>query len=92
MTDFIVAGGLVAAVGTTLGLAARMTLDRAYRAAVGLALGAAFILVWANLAVGIIGSEDNASVVAMVEGKTAPQPPRPGSSTFGPGCQVGRAD
>jgi polyisoprenyl-teichoic acid--peptidoglycan teichoic acid transferase len=40
----------------------------------------------------IIGSEDNASVVAMVEGKTAPQPPRPGSSTFGPGCQVGRAD
>ena len=59
MTDFIVAGGLVAAVGTTFGLAARRTLDRAYRAAVGLALGAAFILVWANLAVGIIGSEDN---------------------------------
>jgi polyisoprenyl-teichoic acid--peptidoglycan teichoic acid transferase len=40
----------------------------------------------------IIGSEDNASVVAMVEGKTAPLPPRPGSSAFGPGCQVGRAD
>jgi LCP family protein required for cell wall assembly len=40
----------------------------------------------------LIGSEDNASVVAMVEGKTAPQPPRPGSTTFGPGCQVGRAD
>ena len=40
----------------------------------------------------IIGSEDNASVVAMVEGKTAPQPPRPGTSTFGPGCQVGRND
>jgi LCP family protein required for cell wall assembly len=40
----------------------------------------------------IIGSEDNASVVAMVEGKTAPQPPRPGSTTFGPGCQVGRSD
>jgi anionic cell wall polymer biosynthesis LytR-Cps2A-Psr (LCP) family protein len=40
----------------------------------------------------IVGGEDNASVVAMVEGKVAPQPPRPGSSTFGPGCQVGRSD
>ena len=39
----------------------------------------------------IIGSEDNASVIAMVEGKTAPQPPRPGSGVFGPGCRVGRA-
>ena len=40
----------------------------------------------------IVGSEDNASVVAMVEGKVAPQRPRPGSSMFGPGCQVGRSD
>jgi LCP family protein required for cell wall assembly len=40
----------------------------------------------------IIGSEDNASVVAMVEGKVAPQRPRPGSGTFGPGCRVGRGD
>jgi polyisoprenyl-teichoic acid--peptidoglycan teichoic acid transferase len=40
----------------------------------------------------IIGSEDNASVIAMVEGKTAPQRPRPGSGVFGPGCRVGRAD
>jgi LCP family protein required for cell wall assembly len=39
----------------------------------------------------IIGSEDNASVIAMVTGKTAPQPPRPGSGPFGPGCAVGRA-
>ncbi|HXV32967.1 MAG TPA: LCP family protein [Gaiellaceae bacterium] len=39
----------------------------------------------------IIGNEDNASVVAMVEGKVAPQRPRPGSGTFGPGCRVGRA-
>lgn len=30
-----------------------------YRAAVGLAVAAAFVLVWINLAVGIIGSEDN---------------------------------
>jgi LCP family protein required for cell wall assembly len=40
----------------------------------------------------IIGSEDNASIIAMVEGKTAPQPPRPGAGLFGPGCQVGKAD
>jgi LCP family protein required for cell wall assembly len=40
----------------------------------------------------IIGSEDNAAVVAMVEGKVAPLRPRPGSGTFGPGCRVGRSD
>ena len=40
----------------------------------------------------IIGDEDNARVVAMVEGKVAPQRPRPGSGTFGPGCRVGRGD
>jgi polyisoprenyl-teichoic acid--peptidoglycan teichoic acid transferase len=37
----------------------------------------------------VIGSEDNVSVLAMVTGKTAPQPPRPGSGPFGPGCRVG---
>ena len=31
----------------------------AYRAAAGVAVVAAFILIWINLAVGIIGSEDN---------------------------------
>ena len=36
-----------------------MTSNNAYRAAVGVALAAAFILVWMNLAVGIIGNEDN---------------------------------
>jgi polyisoprenyl-teichoic acid--peptidoglycan teichoic acid transferase len=39
----------------------------------------------------IIGSEENVSVIAMVTGKTAPQPPRPGSGPFGPGCRVGKA-
>jgi polyisoprenyl-teichoic acid--peptidoglycan teichoic acid transferase len=38
----------------------------------------------------IIGTEENASVVAMVTGETAPQPPPPGSGAFGPGCRVGR--
>ena len=40
----------------------------------------------------IIGNEDNATVVAMVEGKVAPQRPRQGTGTFGPGCRVGRSD
>lgn len=40
-------------------LAARMTGSNAYRAAVGVAVAAAFILVWMNLAVGVIGSEED---------------------------------
>jgi LCP family protein required for cell wall assembly len=40
----------------------------------------------------IVGSEDNASIIAMVEGKVAPQPPRRGGGPFGPGCRVGRSD
>jgi hypothetical protein len=40
-------------------LAARLTRNIAYRAAVGVALVAVFVLIWINLAVGIIGSEDN---------------------------------
>jgi LCP family protein required for cell wall assembly len=37
----------------------------------------------------IIGNEDNRSVAAMVTGRAAPQPPRPGSGQYGPGCVVG---
>jgi LCP family protein required for cell wall assembly len=37
----------------------------------------------------IVGSEENVAVVAMVEGKAAPQPPLPGAGPFGPGCLVG---
>ena len=39
-------------------LAARMTGNSAYRTG-GIAVAAAFILVWMNLAVGVIGTEDN---------------------------------
>ena len=59
LADFAVAGALVVGVGVTYELAARMTANSAYRAAVGVALAAAFILVWMNLAVGLIGTEDN---------------------------------
>lgn len=57
--DFVVFGALLACVGGAFELAARTTRSTAYRAAVGVALLTAFILVWANGAVGIIGAEDN---------------------------------
>src|SRR5688572_14590172 len=58
-TDFIVFGAMLAVACGTFELAARMTGNILYRAGVGVAVAAAFILVWINLAVGIIGSEDN---------------------------------
>ncbi|MEE1658076.1 hypothetical protein VB618_17880 [Microvirga sp. CF3062] len=58
-TDFIVFGAMLLGACAAYELAARMTGNTAYRAAVGVAVVAAFILIWMNLAVGIIGSEDN---------------------------------
>jgi uncharacterized membrane protein len=57
--DFALVGAMLFAACGTYELAARGTGNTAYRAAVGVALAAAFILVWMNLAVGIIGSEEN---------------------------------
>ena len=59
VADFAIFGALLLGAGVTYELAARMTGNTTYRFAVGLALAAAFILVWVNGAVGIIGSEDN---------------------------------
>ena len=58
-TDFIAVGAMLTVACGAYELAARMTGSSAYRAAVGVAVSAAFILVWMNLAVGIIGTEDN---------------------------------
>ena len=58
-TDFIVMGALLFGACGAYELAARMTASTAYRAAVAVAIVSAFILIWMNLAVGIIGSEDN---------------------------------
>jgi hypothetical protein len=58
-TDFAVIAAMLFGVCGAFELAARMTANTAYRAAVGIALVAAFLLIWINLAVGIIGSEDN---------------------------------
>ena len=57
--DFVVAGALLFGSGLAFELVARKGGNVAYRAAVGVAVAAALLLVWINLAVGIIGSEDN---------------------------------
>jgi len=57
--DFLTMGVMLAAACGTFELSARATGSRAHRAAVALAVAAAFLLVWVNLAVGMIGSERN---------------------------------
>lgn len=59
VADFALAGALLLGVGIPLELAVRKSGHAAYRVGVGVALVAAFILVWVNGAVGIIGSEGN---------------------------------
>ncbi len=56
--DFAVAGALLVGTGLAYELITRRTGNIAYRLAVGLALATALFLIWANLAVGLIGSED----------------------------------
>jgi hypothetical protein len=58
LADFVVAGALIFGTGLTYVLVARKAGNIAYRAAVGVALAAALLLVWINLAVGVIGTED----------------------------------
>lgn len=57
--DYVVGGGLLFGTGLAYELVARKSGTIAYRFAVAMALGTALLLVWVNLAVGIIGSEDN---------------------------------
>jgi hypothetical protein len=59
IADFAFAAMLIGGVGLAYELAVRLTPNRAYRAAAGVALAAAFLLIWINAAVGIIGTEDN---------------------------------
>lgn len=57
--DFVVFGSMLLGAGVICEITVGMTSSIAYRSAVGVALVAGFLLVWVNLAVGIIGSEDN---------------------------------
>ena len=58
-SDFVVAGAIIGGIGLAFEFLARRARDNAYRMGAAAALGAAFLLIWINLAVGIIGSEDN---------------------------------
>ena len=57
--DFVVMGGLLFSTGLAYLVIARQGNNRTYRVAVGVAVVAGLLLVWANLAVGLVGSEDN---------------------------------
>lgn len=57
--DFIFAALLIGGVGVTFELTVRVTRNWAHRAGVAAALATAFLTIWANGAVGMIGDEDN---------------------------------
>jgi hypothetical protein len=59
LSDFVIAGALLFGTGLTYLLVARLGNNGAYRLAVGVAVMAGLLLIWINLAVGFIGSEDN---------------------------------
>lgn len=59
LSDFVLFGVMLSAGCGTVELAARGSGSLAYRLGVGVAVIATFLLIWFNLAVGIIGSEDN---------------------------------
>ncbi len=58
--DFLVMGALIGIVGLALEAGARLNRNTSYRAGLAVALLAVFLLIWANLAVGMIGNEGNA--------------------------------
>jgi len=57
--DFLVFGTMLVIACGSFELAARMAGSGSYRAAAGVAIGTAFLIVWASLAVGIVGDEGN---------------------------------
>ena len=61
IADFVVFGTMLLVVCGTYELATRWTGNTAYRFALGIALIGAFLLIWINLAVGIIGDEGNSA-------------------------------
>ncbi len=57
--DFAIFGAMLVCACGAYELATRMNENLVYRAAAGLAIATGFVLVWMNLAVGVIGAEDN---------------------------------
>ena len=58
-SDFVFAAVLLGVIGGGLELAVWASSNRAYRAAAALGLLGTFLVTWVNLAVGIVGSENN---------------------------------
>ncbi|KRC81016.1 hypothetical protein [Sphingomonas sp. Root241] len=63
-SDFVFAILLIGGVGIAYELVVGMTGNAAYRATVAVALLTGFLIVWSNLAVGIIGDEGNPANLA----------------------------
>jgi hypothetical protein len=59
VSDFVFAGAMIVGAGLLFELAVKVSGSFAYRAGAGVGLATCFLLVWINLAVGIIGDEDN---------------------------------
>ncbi len=59
LEDFVVMGALVFGALLAYEYIAAQGGTRAYRGATAIAVGTSFLLIWVNLAVGIIGNEDN---------------------------------
>ena len=57
--DFAVMGLLLLVVCTAYEIAARIARNNAYLLGAGIGVGTGFLTVWANLAVGIVGNENN---------------------------------
>ncbi len=58
LRDFAMAGILLFGTGMIYGWVSRNSSNTTYRLALGLAIGAGLFMVWSNLAVGLIGSEN----------------------------------
>ena len=58
-SDFVVMGALLGIVGIAFETAVRVARSHAYVFGAGVAVAAAFLMTWINLAVGIVGNENN---------------------------------
>ncbi|NIT60191.1 MAG: hypothetical protein GWN00_29495 [Aliifodinibius sp.] len=59
LSDFVIAGTLLFGTGLSYTLITRKSGQTIYRIAIGVALFTGLLLIWVNLAVGLIGSENN---------------------------------
>ncbi len=59
LMDFVIIGALMIGIGAAFELAVRASSNMIYRLAAGIGLLASLMLIWINLAVGVIGTEDS---------------------------------